>query len=391
MKSNSKNSEVKKCIFKKCKEKYRKILHNKVGLCVFIIITSILFEILFFRVFPLCIGYLIECFKPVNRHYIWIGYLMFYAIISITFLSYVYKIKNNNSKKETNYRFIVDLIFIIDVYITFYLFSIWINKFLILYIPDSVSLYIKKIIKMLFEIIEIHFCFYFLNSVWRNFIKISRFYLFALLFFMTLTGWLSIKGFLVVNLVVTLINHFLSDIKYLYGSLYFKINKNKKNLNFDYNLVNEKKTKEIIARNKLLVNLFVVILYIYLAFCEFFESILIYESNDNLYKKYNLYEYIVSRILLGEIRLGILLFIIMIIVGVIIIHTSYDNFKDFIYIKFMNVIKKFIYIKKDFYIRRPKSIETNIKTSIHINSRKKSHRLYKYKNIEFHNKKPNSN
>ena len=45
---------------------------------------------------------------------------------------------------------------------------------------------------------------------------------------MTLTGWLSIKGFLVVNLVVTLINHFLSDIKYLYGSIYFKVNKNKK-------------------------------------------------------------------------------------------------------------------------------------------------------------------
>lgn len=328
-----------------------------------------------------------------------------YFIIGIYFLWSIRKIKNKYYDKGNCNRFISDSIYIINFFFIFYNIFLEYNiKWFLLYFKSNLG-NIYGINTNFYLIGLICFiCFYFLNSVWSNFIKISHFYLFALLILMTLTGWLSIKGFLVVNLVVTLINHFLSDIKYLYGSIYFKVNKNKKNSNFDYNLVDEKKTKEKISTTRFLVNIFIVILYVYLVLCEWFESILIEE------KSYTTYEYIIFRISLGEIRIGFLLLLIMFIIFFVSFFKMFlsflknirflkkmsffyklDNYKRSIESFPINFIKKFVYLKKYVEIKKPNSEETNIKTSIHINSRKKSHRLYKYKNIEFHNKKPNSN
>lgn len=234
---------------------------------------------------------------------------------------------------------------------------------------------------------------YILKSLWMNILKISNFYLLILIILMTLTGWLSIKGFLIVNLVVTLINHFLSDIKYLYGSIYFKLNKNNKNDNLDYNLVDEKKTKEKISTTKFLVNIFVVILYIYLALFEyFFEPFIIGE------KSYTTFECIISRIYLAEIRFGIFLFILILIVGLISLFISYNNFIELIYTKFMNFIRKFVYIKK---IKKLKNKRTNkeIKVLMYMDYFLNFNRIYKYKDIRLYKvrnvnskfKKPNSN
>ena len=236
---------------------------------------------------------------------------------------------------------------------------------------------------------------YFLYSAVKNILKIS-FSIFIVLVLLFIVGFLSVgaistEKFIIVILIAGIINEILSFelAKYFYSKL---------RNNVDYDL-NETYTKEYLPIKKFYVSLFLLFIYIFILITEhlklgILKKIVYLVSNvlftDNLSKIEIIKmvdKYLPEIIQKAYDRLILLPILILFIY---IIYKS-KKLKSILKKKLKNIMKEYVVIVNK--IRRPKSnkIKRKIKTSIHINSQKKSRRLYKYKNIEFHNKKPNSN
>ena len=261
----------------------------------------------------------------------------------------------------------------------------------------------------------------YINTSWKFIIKLS---FFALLF-ITFLGMIDLNNLGLLTLICTIMSQFMSydNIKYLYG----KISK------VDYSTINEEKTKEQISFAKVIINFIIILLYFYIVLTEGilqdnWDNIPKYIF-ENIFKNSKILSLIGKGIIRfvgkGIIRLGmlyiLLVFVVICKIICLLIKIAFYSIKIFWHsIIFKNnkkkleysekkkkeyekkhfqfdlILKKYlkkniIRVKRHIEMNKSKINKTNIKTSIHINSRKKSHRLYNYKNIVFHNKKPNSN
>lgn len=401
---------------------FKKILDNKVGLCLFFIAFSVIIDVFGFKLLPrLLVWIMNSVFGLKNAIRTWIVYLVLYVIISIPCLVFIYLVKNKRSDKKTDFRFVLDLIFIIEFFVVF---SYMINlSYLVL---DKIKFYVSIESEFWFFILSIFSICYILNSTIKNFWKINYSFIFSLVFFTFLSGSITIEKFLIVTLIVSIVNIFFSDVILLYKNSYRSINKNN---NLNYDSIIENRTEEKNSSRKLSFNIGIFILYIYLVIIEndrlgllqFLANILnipvfnvgALPTSASLYcfdntikeSKFMLFFNEFTKIsYIGILRIILIIIILLTLVLVLAIWLiinkcrkkssfgkEYNEFINKIKTNYMNFIRKFIYYKKYVDIKKHKSIKTNIKTSVHINSRKKSHRIYKYKNIEFHNKKPNSN
>ena len=416
MKSNSENNEEKENFFKK-------ILHNKVGLCVFVIVSSVLVDIIIVNYLPRILKLVIrDYFKLSNINFVWIGFLLLYFIFSFRFLKFIRKIKNDYSKSKSITRFLLDYIFILEWY---YLVSIFIRLFL-LKIDNYLS---HNDIEMFNEFVALLTLFYVLNYVIKNVINKSwRFILIMFLvgvLFITFLGMIDLNYLGLITLICTIMSQFMSydNIKYLYGKL----------SRVDYSTINEEKTKEQISFAKVIINTIIILLYFYIVLTE---GIKIPQIVNNKAVEISILQYIWDNIFntsisipsfiwKGIIRFGILYILLVIITSCIYVcylfkiawysikifwfskifkndkkKSEYSEKKkkenEKKYFQYKLILKKYlkkniIRVKRHIEMNKSKINKTNIKTSIHINSRKKYHRIYKYKNIEFHNKKPSSN
>lgn len=402
-------------LLKKYKKKYIKILHSKVGLSLFFIAFSMIINICLYKYLPkFCIWLISDIFKSSDALVKDLFYSILCIIISGLFLKCLYNSTNKNSEEGTGYRFILDLIFIFELFIlfsyivNFLLFDI--NKYLI-----EIDINIWR--DFFFYLLVLFVSLYVLNSCMRNILKIKSTYFIIAFIALFLLGNISIEYFIIVQLFVTIVNYFLDNTKYIYGNFFRKLDKNMKN--FDYELINDDITKEKNCYRKIWFNIGIFLLWIYLYIFEKIIPLNSYYLLDKLFG-FSLINSETEKEFLGvtgwlmnyisrEANRIFFLCVIIIIFGIIFgfILTLYLFIKskfniplfmierDKFYTKIecfpMNFVRKFVYYKKYVDIKKHKSIKTNIKTSIHINSRKKFHRIYKYKNIEFHNKKPNSN
>jgi membrane protein len=411
-KSCENNIEKEKC--------FKKILNNKSGLFLFIFFSSILVDTFIVFCFPKILKS--DCFKSLNINFVWIGFLI-YSILSFVFLKYIRKIKNKYSKSKSITRFLLDFIFILKLY---FLVSIVILLFLVKNCND-LSLENIKILKefnltLVYLITEFYILNYIIKYVMNKSWKFITKMLLGGLIFITFLGIIDLNNLGLLTLICTIMSQFMSydNIKYLYG----KISK------VDYSTINEEKTKEQISFVKVIINFIIILLYFYIVLTEVVltEGILQCIWDNTLkYIFENIFNYskIPSFFWKGITRFGILyiLLVIVVICKIIwlLIKIAFYSIKIFWYsIIFKNdkkkleysekkkkeyekkhfqfdlILKKYlkkniIRVKRHIEMNKSKINKTNIKTSIHINSQKKSHRLYKYKNIEFHNKKPNSN
>lgn len=412
-KSCENNIEKEKCL--------KKILNNKVGLFLFIFFSSILVD--FFLV--CCLPKILKSdfFKS---KFVWIGFLI-YSILSFTFLKCIRKIKNKYSKSKSITRTLLDYIFILELY---FLVSIVMLLFLVKNYNDLSLENIKNLKEFNLSLIYLITVFYFLNYIIKYVMnkswKFITIMLLGGLIFISFLGMIDLNNLGLLTLICTIMSQFLSydNIKYLYGKL----------SKVDYSTINEEKTKEQISFAKVIINFIIIFLYFYIVLTE---GIKIPQNIDNKpveisilqciwdnFLKYifeNIFKNskIPSFIWKGIIRFGILYILLVIVVIWFLIKIAFYSIKIFwhsiifkndkkkleyiekkkkVFEKFQYdlILKKYlekniIRVKRHIEINKTKINKTNIKTSIHINSRKKSHRIYKYKNIEFHNKKPNSN
>lgn len=262
-------SNYKKSCFENCKKNYIKIQQNKFGLCLFLIFSSVLVD---FFIFDYLLKFLVWItsvfFGYSNKMFVLIFFICLVIAISITFLGFIYKIKNNNSKIGTEYRFIVDLIFIFELLILSIYNIVLLLKMIYKYLFAINLAEWKNVIVMFFTIILIIYIF---NSMLKNILKISYLVTILATFLIFLAGWISIQNYAFISLILIVVNQFMSyeDVTNMYGKL---------KSNIHYRLINISKTKQQLAFNKLYFNIFIVFLYIYIALTEdfkFFEFIYI--------------------------------------------------------------------------------------------------------------------
>ena len=97
-------SNYKKSCFENCKKKYIKIQQNKFGLCLFLIFSSVLVDFFFFDYLLKFLLWITSVFFDYsNKMFVLIFFIGLVVAISITFLGFIYKIKNNNSKIAIEY------------------------------------------------------------------------------------------------------------------------------------------------------------------------------------------------------------------------------------------------------------------------------------------------
>lgn len=395
-KPNKKDDEKKESFFKK----HCGIIKN----CILMIVLSIAINIFGYIKLPKIIRYVLNViFKSNNSFCFWIVYL----IISILFLKILCKIKNKKSNEGTIYRVIMDIIFIFELFI--------VVSYLVL---DLIKIYVSIDSEFWLFILSSYTIFYILNSLIKNIAKISYVYLILLILLWFLSGTIGISKFMVVTLLVTIVNIFFSDIIFLYKNSFRNINKNNY---LNNNSIIENRTKEKNCSRKLLFNIGIFILYIYLCIIEndrlgvlqFLVNILnipvfnvetlptsavldcfgtIIKDNKFLMFFYDIVELIYIGIL-RTILLGIILFVLLILLAFILLiksvyrktpfNTELDRFYKKIEYFPMNFVKKFIYTKK---ITIPKTKRRNgkIKTTMYRTSRNNYRRGRKFK-------KPNSN
>lgn len=393
---------------------FKKILENKWGLCLFFITFSVIINMFGFKLLPrLLVWIMNSVFGLKNAISIWIVYLVLYVLTAIIGLVLLHKIKNKRYSKKADFRFILDLIFIIEVFI---LFSYMINlSYLVL---DLIKIYVSIDSEFWLFILSSYTIFYILNSLIKNIAKISYVYLILLILLWFLSGTIGISKFMVVTLLVTIVNIFFSDIIFLYKNSFRNINKNNY---LNNNSIIENRTKEKNCSRKLLFNIGIFILYIYLCIIEndrlgvlqFLVNILnipvfnvetlptsavldcfgtIIKDNKFLMFFYDIAELIYIGIL-RMILLGIILFVLLILLAFILLiksvyrktpfKTELDRFYKKIEYFPMNFVKKFVHTKK---ITIPKTKRRNgkIKTTMYRTSRNNYRRGRKFK-------KPNSN
>lgn len=373
-------------------------------------------------------------------------------IIGILFLKSIKKIKNKYYEKGSSKRLITDGLYILNFIFIFYfafskyncqMFLSW-SKIFLENINFNINSNIEELTHDYLRLIEFYARLYILFSLIGKLKKdVKGFVIFSqwsisLFIIITILGLIDIQNLGLLTLICTIMSQFMSydNIKYLYGKL----------SKVDYNIIDEEKTQEQISFVKFSINFIIIFLYFYIVLTEGIKIPKIVDSEtveisllqyiwDNIHKYiFNTSIIIPSFFWKGIIRFGILYILLVIITSCIYIFYLFkialysiiiflfskifkndkkkleysekkkkENEKK--YIQYELILKKYLkkYLKKNIIrvkryiemnkskINKSKINKTKIKTSIHINSRKKSRRLYKYKNIEFHNKKPNSN
>lgn len=248
-KSCENNIENKKC--------FKKILNNKSGLFLFIFFSSILVDIFIVCCLPKILES--DCFKSLNKNFVWIGFLI-YSILSFVFLKCIRKIKNKYSKIGTEYRFIVDLIFILELLILSIYNIVLLLKMIYRLFAINLSEW-NNVFIMVFTIILIIYVY---NSMLKNILKISYLVIILSIFLIFLAGKISVENFGLISLIVIVINQFMSydDVLNVYSKL---------KIDYDDIKVDEKNTNKQIAINKLYFNISIVFLYIYISLTEDFN------------------------------------------------------------------------------------------------------------------------
>lgn len=349
--------------------------------------------------------------------------IILFFIIGILILENIRKIKNKYYKKGETLRGIADFIYIVNFFFVFYKFSEFNIKWLILYLQKiypNLELNNSSIIDFYLKILIYFVCIYILNTCIRNILKMEYSHFIVAFIALFLLGNISIEYFIIVQLFVSVVNHFLENTKYIYRSFYRKINKN-----IDYELIKNDKTKEKNIYIKLWINMGVFIFWIYLYLIEndrlgilqyldlFIDKIFgfsflnsgvfissgAYYYYGNIIKENKFFwviRYFMNYISRGANRIFFLC-VIIIIFGFILalylfIKSKYNGIsfmveRDRFYKKIeyfpMNFVKKFVYTKK---IKVPKTKRRNgkIKSTMYRTSRNNYRRGRKFK-------KPNSN
>lgn len=216
---------------------------------------SITFNNMFGLVFNIINNIFSENLKNIYK---FIEYTIYYLTISFSFLFCIYNLKNKISKKGTGYRFLLDFAFVFEI---FYLVSLIFNILISSFSSKYQIKWIKDLDKFSFQILIVVLIVYILNSLIKNVLKKNSSILSVVLLIVFLVGWLSIKNFGLVSLSVVVINQFMSyeDVLSIYGKL---------KIDFDNNILNEKKIKQQLAMNKLYFNIFIVFLYIFIAITQ---------------------------------------------------------------------------------------------------------------------------
>lgn len=241
------------------KEKYfKKILNNKVGLFLFIFFSSILVDIFIVCCLPKILKS--DFFKSLNINFVLIGFLI-YSLLSFAFLKCIRKIKNKYSKIGTEYRFIVDLIFIFELLILSIYNIVLLLKMIYRYLFAINLSEWNNVFIMFFTIILIIYIF---NSMLKNILRISYLVAILYIFLIFLAGWISVENFGLISLIVIVINQFMSydDVLNVYSKL---------KIDYDDIKVDEKNTNKQIAINKLYFNISIVFLYVYISLTEDFS------------------------------------------------------------------------------------------------------------------------
>jgi len=376
---------------------------KEVSICVLIIAFSMAINICLYKYLPKFYIWLIsDIFKFSGALVKDLFYSILCIIISGLFLKCMYNSTNKNSEEGTDYRFILDLIFIFELFIlfsyivNFLLFDI--NKYLI-----EIDINIWR--DFFFYLLVLFVSLYVLNSCMRNILKIKSTYFIVAFIALFLLGNISIEYFIIVQLFVTIVNYFLDNTKYIYGNFFRKLDKNMKN--FDYELINDDITKEKNCYRKIWFNIGIFLLWIYLYIFEKKIPLNSYYLLDKLFG-FSLINSETEKEFLGvtgwlmnyisrEANRIFFLCVIIIIFGFILTLYLFIKSKfnitlfmierDKFYTKIecfpMNFVKKFVYTKKNI-IPKTKRRNRKIKTTMYRTSRNNYRRGRKFK-------KPNSN
>lgn len=256
MKSNSENNEVKKCVLKKCKEKYVKKLnkYRKYNIIIFIVFfIYILIDIILtwdLGKKPFFGRYIFSCLEGKTFH------IIVFLILSLVYLFHNRISKNEYFKNKNEIRFLVDTIFIFEF---FYLILLDIELLLPIFVKNNIDMYEDFLILLLTVSIV-----YIFNSILLNLLKISYFYFIVFSVGLFLAGWISVENFGLISLIVIVINQFMSydDVLNVYSKL---------KIDYDDIKVDEIKTNKQIAINKLYFNISIAFLYIYISLTEYFS------------------------------------------------------------------------------------------------------------------------
>lgn len=264
-KANKKDDEKKESFFKK----HCGIIKN----CILMIVFSIAINIFGYIKLPkIIIRVLNGNFKSNNSFCIWIVYLVACFIISILFLKILYKTKNKKSNEGTDYRFVMDIIFIVELFIVVsYLINLSLFVINKCFLEIKVEINVEKYSNLLFFMLAFFTISYFLSSVLKNRVKIKSLLFILVVFSFFITGWVSVERFLIVSLIMAFVNQLLSDSEYLY----YSFNKDIERIDID-----KKELSIKTAYWKLYINIIALMVYIFLALTDYFIIIEFNPSND---------------------------------------------------------------------------------------------------------------
>ena len=379
-------SEEKENFFKKQKEKYKKKLnqYRKYNISLIVIFTVVMLidfaltlidsqGISYFKLFNFLdnkSNFLLGCF----------------FVFSLFYLCHIYVSKNEYFRNKNYIRIIADFIFILQFFYIMIYGIYLVLKIVCMDYEEIISYYSLIILIVIVSL-------YILNSILKNIIKLSYstcivlILLFIIIFFSL--GAISTEKFLIAILIAGVVNEFFSFevSKYFYSKL-------RNNVDYD---IDEICTKENLPIKKFYVSLFLLFIYIFILITEYFKfgilrkmfylvSNVIFQDNLSEIEIMNIENKCFPEIIQKAYERLIFLPILILFIYIIFMY-KLKKLKPIL----KNIMKEYVIVLSE--TRKSKNIKnkTNIKTSIHINSRKNSHRIYKYKNIEFHNKKPNSN
>lgn len=379
-------SEEKENFFKKQKEKYKKKLnqYRKYNISLIVIFTVVMLidfaltlidsqGISYFKLFNFLdnkSNFLLGCF----------------FVFSLFYLCHIYVSKNEYFRNKNYIRIIADFIFILQFFYIMIYGIYLVLKIVCMDYEEIISYYSLIILIVIVSL-------YILNSILKNIIKLSYstcivlILLFIIIFFSL--GAISTEKFLIAILIAGVVNEFFSFevSKYFYSKL-------RNNVDYD---IDEICTKENLPIKKFYVSLFLLFIYIFILITEYFKfgilrkmfylvSNVIFQDNLSEMEIMNIENKCFPEIIQKAYERLIFLPILILFIYIIFMY-KLKKLKPIL----KNIMKEYVIVLSE--TRKSKNIKnkTNIKTSIHINSRKKFHRIYKYKNIEFHNKKPSSN
>lgn len=394
----------------------KKTLSNDLVLFLVVTISSILVDVICYKyVLKILIWLIRHFFKKSNNNFISVIYIIIILIIVTIFLLWLRGIKNNYSKIGSKYRFILDFIFVMEL---FYLLSFVL--FLIKYLFEFDLELIYYILDLFFVILIVFLICYLIFSIKKNIVQNNSWFFLLIFIFMFLLSILNIDCFQIITLTIIVINYFFTDIIYLYRQVYLKSPEK------FYSKVNTKLTNEKIASSRIIINVLVIVLYIYLYFVYSFKPIILLGRMLGLYpvgavitsgvnyfflpsiKNVSIFDIIIGNftslllliikmISLGGLRLFLLFIIVLMLRG--ILRKNLSGEKASVSKQLLKIIME-NHIAITYSIKRENNKnKRKMKTVMHIDSYRCTRRmhkyktcwLYKHKNIKSKFKKPNSN